>query len=313
MASAPSPAGRAIVDPAAPEARNREALSIRLWGVRGSIPTPGADTVRYGGETTALEISAGPHTILIDCGSGVRLAGKTLSKYKLARADVLFTHTHMDHICGLPFFCLAYDPSVELNLWAGHIAPGDGLQDIVERMMSPPTFPVATSALHNTHFKSFKAGEPIVLGDDRPTVRTVHLNHPGNCCGYRIDWHGSSIAIITDHEHGNAVVDASVAAFVAGADLMIYDAMYLTEEYPSFVGWGHSTPDKALDLAEQAGIHTPVIFHHDPSRTDDQLDVINAAAKARVPGAEVARQGDTITLLHGKRVSYAADAGALLR
>lgn len=287
-----------------------EAISLRLWGVRGSIPTPGPTTVRYGGETTSLEIQAGPHTLLVDCGSGVRLAGKTLARQKLSHADVLFTHTHMDHICGLPFFCLAYDPSTELNLWAGHIPPGGTLEEIVERMMSPPTFPVATSALNNTFFRNFKAGAPLPLGPGRPTVHSTRLNHPGNCCGYRIEWHGSVIAVITDHEHGNDRVDAAIAEFVTGAHVMIYDAMYLEEEYPRFVGWGHSTPERALDLAARAGVKIPILFHHDPCRTDDELDVIAERVKRAFPSAEVAREGDTYTLLNGERIATPLQATA---
>lgn len=276
-------------------------LSLTLWGVRGSIPAPGPATVRYGGETTCLEFTAGPHTLLIDCGSGARIAGRALARRKLEHLDLLFTHTHMDHICGLPFFCLAYDPAVHLNLWAGHIPPGGTLEEIVERMMSPPVFPVATSALENTEFRNFTPGAPIPLAAG-PTVHTVRLNHPGNCCGYRIEWRGSVIAVITDHEHGNAAMDAAVAEFVAGAHVMIYDAMYLEEEYPRFVGWGHSTPQRALALAERAGIATPILFHHDPDRTDDALDAIAADVRRRVPGALVARQGLTVALEAGRRV-----------
>lgn len=287
-----------------------DALSLTLWGVRGSIPTPGPSTVRYGGETTSLEITAGPSTLLIDCGSGVRLAGKALARRNLSHADVLFTHTHMDHLCGLPFFCLAYDPTVELNLWAGHIPPGGTLEEIVKRMMSPPTFPVATSALNNTFFRNFSAGEAVPLGAGRPTVHSTRLNHPGNCCGYRIEWQGSVIAVITDHEHGNDAMDAAVVDFVKGAHLMIYDAMYLEEEYPRFVGWGHSTPERAIALANAAGVPLPILFHHDPTRTDDQLDAIAATVKREVPSADVARQGETYTLLHGKRIESLTGAAA---
>lgn len=288
-----------MVDPAE---IHPDTLSITFWGVRGSIPAPGRDTVRYGGETTCLEIRAGAHTAVVDCGSGIRHLGKTLVKRGVRCVDVLFTHTHMDHICGLPFFCCAYDPRVEVNLWAGHIPPGGTLEEIVERMMSPPIFPVATSALNNTRFRSFRQGERITLGCGLD-VRTARLNHPGNCCGYRFDWRGSSIAVVTDHEHGNAAVDAAVADFVQGADVMIYDAMYLQSEYPRFVGWGHSTPTMALDLAARAGVTRPIVFHHDPSRTDDALDAVRAEIQREMPTADVAREGLTITLRAGALVA----------
>jgi phosphoribosyl 1,2-cyclic phosphodiesterase len=292
-----------------PAAPNSDVLSLTFWGVRGSIPAPGRDTIRYGGETTCLEIRAGEHTVVVDCGSGVRHLGRHLMKRGVATVDVLFTHTHMDHICGLPFFCCAYDPRVEVNLWAGHIPPGGTLEEIVERMMSPPIFPVATSALNNTRFRGFRQGALITL-DCGMEVRTARLNHPGNCCGYRFDWKGSSIAVVTDHEHGNAAIDAAVADFVSGADIMIYDAMYLQAEYPRFVGWGHSTPTMALELAARAGVRQPVVFHHDPSRTDDALDTIRSDLQREMPTAEVAREGMTLTLCEGRLAEAAPRAVA---
>lgn len=291
---------------------DEDVLSLTLWGVRGSIPTPGPTTVRYGGETTSIEINAGPHTLLIDCGSGVRAAGRSLARRAITKADVLFTHTHMDHICGLPFFCIAYDPAVELNLWAGHIPPGGTLEEIVERMMSPPVFPVATSALNNTAFRHFDPGAAIPLGVGHPTVHTTRLNHPGNCCGYRIEWRGSILAIITDHEHGNQAIDDAVAEFVTGAHVMIYDAMYTSEEYPRFVGWGHSTPEKAFELAARANVVHPVLFHHEPSRTDDDLDALARAAVSACPSATVACEGNTIALRAGKPVPLVPDEAAPL-
>lgn len=276
-------------------------LTLTVWGARGSIPAPGPHTLRYGGETTCLEIAAGGRSFIVDCGSGARACGRSLLARGVEAVDVVFTHTHLDHICGLPFFCCAYDPRVEVNLWGGHIPPGGSFIETIERLMSPPIFPVATSALANTRFNQFAGGEPITLASGL-TLSTIRLNHPGNACGYRVDWRGSSIAIITDHEHGNQAVDEAVAAFVDGATLMIYDAMYLDEDYPRFVGWGHSTPGQALDLAHRAGVAVPVLFHHDPDRTDEALDAIAAEAARRHPGAEVARQGLTIALAAGRRV-----------
>ncbi|GAB5374711.1 MAG: MBL fold metallo-hydrolase [Acuticoccus sp.] len=278
--------------------RDPQSLSVKFWGVRGSIPAPGPDTLRYGGETTCLEVWLGDRLVIIDCGSGVRLAGRELQHANLSHVDCLFTHTHLDHICGLPFFCLAYDPLVEVNLWAGHVPPGGTLEEIVERLMSPPIFPVATSALNNTRFCSFRGGNTIDLGDGL-TVRTVRLNHPGNATGYRFDHHGSSLAIITDHEHGNPEIDAAVATFVEGASVMVYDAMYLDNEYSRFVGWGHSTPSEALKLAAKAGVKHTVLFHHDPWRTDDQIDALAANLKGYGDSVSMARQGDTLTMHAG--------------
>jgi phosphoribosyl 1,2-cyclic phosphodiesterase len=294
-----------MADGAGEPAAADDVLSLTIWGARGSIPAPGPHTLRYGGETTCLEVNAGPHVFVVDCGSGVRACGRSLAARGVKAVDVIFTHTHMDHICGLPFFCCAYDPNVEVTLWGGHVPPGGSFEEIVERLMSPPIFPVATSALNNTHFRHYTPGGRMTLACG-VELSTIRLNHPGNACGYRVDWRGSSIAIITDHEHGNPETDAKVAAFVEGANVMIYDAMYRDEEYPRFVGWGHSTPGKALELAARAGIATPVLFHHDPNRTDEALDLIRAEAVAAFPGAEVAREGMTLALVSGRRTDTAA-------
>ncbi|WMS41002.1 MBL fold metallo-hydrolase [Acuticoccus sp. MNP-M23] len=286
---------------------DRQTLSVRFWGVRGSIPAPGPDTLRYGGETTAIEIRCGDRVVMIDCGSGVRLAGRELSRSVPGRMDVLFTHTHLDHICGLPFFCVAYDPNIAVNLWAGHIPPDGTLEEIVQRLMSPPIFPVATSALNNTHFRSFTVGSIIDLGDGL-TVRTVRLNHPGNATGYRFDWCGSSLAIITDHEHGKPEIDDPIADFVKDATVMVYDAMYRDEEYPRFKGWGHSTPGQALALAKRANVGHTVLFHHDPTRTDDQIDTMAAELVDAGEKASFARQGDTLLLRNGQLSRAERDA-----
>ncbi|NBN62603.1 MBL fold metallo-hydrolase [Pannonibacter tanglangensis] len=263
---------------------------LRCWGVRGSTPTPGVDTLRYGGETTCFEIRAGDALVLVDCGSGARNLGTRLVTEGPRAFDLLFTHTHLDHICGLPFFKPAYDPRFTINAYAGHFTGDADLVDIICRIMSPPIFPVAATTLKAVTFRSFSAGQPIPR-DDGLEIRTIRLNHPGGACGYRFTFGGRSICIITDHEHGDPEIDASLVAFVAGAEVMIYDAMFTDAEYEAYRGWGHSTWQKAVELARQAGVRTPVLFHHDPRRSDDELDEIGMAAAAAWPGTLVATEG----------------------
>ncbi len=265
-------------------------FSLRIWGARGSTPTPGASTLRYGGETTCFEIRAGDALVLVDCGSGARNFGMGLSNSEPLKFDLLFTHTHLDHICGLPFFRPAFDPRFEINAWAGHFQDHTSLVDIVSRIMSPPIFPVAANTLKAVNFKTFNAGDQLPR-DDGLVIRTVRLNHPGGACGYRFDFNGKSICIITDHEHGNPEIDANLRRFVEDADIMIYDAMFTDEEYPNFEGWGHSTWEKAVALARDANVKTPVLFHHDPCRSDDDLDEIGVAAQSAYPGTLVASEG----------------------
>lgn len=265
-------------------------LTVRFWGVRGSLPAPGPDTIRYGGETTCLEVLLGRRRLIVDCGSGARRLGKRLAAEGPASVDLLFTHSHMDHICGLPFFMPAYDPSFDVRLWAGHVPSAEVHREVVERLMSPPIFPVPTTALRACGFRAFKAGD-IIEPQPGLEVGTCRLNHPGGATGYRFRHAGHSLCVITDHEHGNPEIDEAVERFVLGADIMVYDAMYTDAEYPSRIGWGHSTWQKALDLAERAEVKVPVIMHHDPSRTDDALDAIGEEMRARCPAALVAREG----------------------
>ncbi|MEJ8474013.1 MBL fold metallo-hydrolase [Roseibium algae] len=268
-------------------------FSLRCWGARGSTPTPGASTLRYGGETTCLELRAGDALLLIDCGSGARNLGMNLCSAGPREFDLLFTHTHLDHICGLPFFKPAYDERFKVRAWAGHFENGNSLSEIVCRIMSPPIFPVAAKTLKAVEFLNFRAGEKLKRDDDLE-ITTCRLNHPGGACGYRFDFHGKSIAIVTDHEHGDAEIDANVRRFVKDVDYMIYDAMFTDEEYLIYKGWGHSTWQKGLELAKQAGVKTPVLFHHDPRHSDDAMDAIGRAAEKVFPGTLIAFEGMVI-------------------
>lgn len=269
-------------------------LSLKIWGVRGSTPTPGEATLRYGGETTCFELRAGSDLILVDCGSGARLLGSALMTEPPRALDLFFTHTHLDHICGLPFFKPAYDERFRIDAWAGHFADKSGLMDIICRIMSPPIFPVAAKQLKAVTFRNFNAGETVERTGEI-AVTTVSLNHPGGATGYRFEHGGKSICIITDHEHGVPEHDRAVRRFVEGADVMIYDAMFTDAEYPTYAGWGHSTWQKCVELALDAGVRQPVLFHHDPRRSDDALDAIAQEAVKLHPGLLVAREGMVLT------------------
>ncbi|MTH98970.1 MBL fold metallo-hydrolase [Roseibium sp. RKSG952] len=264
---------------------------MRVWGARGSTPTPGASTLRYGGETTCFELRAGDALVMIDCGSGARNFGMEICKFKPIKFDLLFTHTHLDHICGLPFFKPVFYPDFEVTAWAGHFQDDStNLDDIVSRIMSPPIFPLAAKSLKSLSYKTFQTGD-VIPRDDGLVIRTMRLNHPGGACGYRFEFDGKVICIITDHEHGDPETDAALPDFVRNADIMIYDAMFTDEEYANYRGWGHSTWQKGVELAVAGGVKVPVLFHHDPRRSDDELDEIGMAAASLHPGTLVASEG----------------------
>jgi len=272
------------------------AVSVRFWGVRGSLPTPGAQTLRYGGNTACVEVRCGDRLLILDGGSGLRALGESLGPDAALDADILFSHFHLDHVIGLPFFRPAYDPSSRFRLWSAPSSSGDTLADVLPKLMSAPLFPVTTAVLNAAlEFRTFKRGDVLTLGD-AITARTASLNHPGGATGYRIECAGKVIAYITDIEHREGAMSLPAAELAKGADLLIYDANYTDNEYAEHVGWGHSTWREAVRLAETTGVKQVALFHHDPSHDDAQMDAIEAAAREARPRTFVAREGAIIAL-----------------
>ncbi|MCC7275596.1 MAG: MBL fold metallo-hydrolase [Alphaproteobacteria bacterium] len=271
------------------------AISVRFWGVRGSIACAGPQTARYGGNTACVELRCGGHTLVFDAGTGIRPLGLALAREPAADLDLFFSHTHLDHVLGLPFFAPALTAGRRLRLWAGHLLPAMTLEAAVRRMMTPPLFPVPVETLRaDLEFRDFRAGETL-----RPctgvTVRTAPLDHPDGATGYRVEHGGRAVAYVTDIEHRPGERAAAVVDLVRGADLMIYDSTYTDAEFVERKGWGHSTWEEALRVADAAGVGRVVLFHHDPGHDDDFMDAVAAAAAISRPGTVVAREGETLT------------------
>ncbi|MSP51460.1 MAG: MBL fold metallo-hydrolase [Alphaproteobacteria bacterium] len=265
---------------------------VRFWGVRGSIASAGRDTVVYGGNTSSLEIRCGEHILLFDAGTGFRYLGNSLIKQAPFDADVFLTHTHLDHVVGLPFFVPAFNPVNKFRIWAGHLLPQHTIREVLGAMMTPPLFPVPLDIFRAAiSFHDFHAGETI---DPKPgvVVRTAALNHPNNATGYRIEYGGKSICYITDTEHKPDKPDPNVLNLMKDADIVIYDAMYTDETFRGREGWGHSTWQEGARLCDLAGAKTYVVFHHDPDHNDAFMDGVSAqVARLRPGGAAVAREG----------------------
>jgi len=272
-------------------------FSARFWGVRGSIAAPGPATARYGGNTSSVEVRCAGHIILLDAGTGIRALGAKLAEEAPLEADLLFTHSHFDHVCGLPFFKPFFQPENRFRLWAGHLRPPATLHRMLREFMVAPLFPVPPEVFRAAmEYRDFAPGSTLELAPGI-TVKTAALNHPDGATGYRIEHGGKSLSYITDTEHVPGSPDRSVLALMAGADVAIYDSMYTDEEYEqSYVGWGHSTWQEAVRLARAAGVKRLVIFHHDPDRDDDKLDAIAHDLKAELPTALVATEGMTLEL-----------------
>ncbi len=267
---------------------------VHFWGVRGSIACPGPETTRYGGNTSCVEMRCGDRLLIFDGGTGLRPLGRHLDSMDgVVDADLYFSHSHFDHICGLPFFSAAYSPANRFRLWAGHLLPNHTLRYVLSEMMMAPVFPIPITVLGaDLSFHDFTAGETLSPGPGI-TIKTAPLNHPNGATGFRVEFAGKSVCYITDHEHTDKY-DAGLLALLDGADIVIYDATYTNDEYPSHRGWGHSTWQEGVRLAERANVKKLVIFHHDPGHDDATMDEIAAAAARMRPGTVVAAEGMTL-------------------
>lgn len=274
-----------------------EPVEVRFWGVRGSIACPGPETTVFGGNTSCVEIQCGDSHVILDAGTGIRPLGNQLVESGgVVDADILLSHTHLDHIVGLPFFGPAYCEDSTLRMWAGHLAPSHTLKKVLGAMMVDPLFPIPMDVMAaNKSFHDFQAGETLTLTCGA-TVKTCPLNHPNGATGYRVEQNGRAVCYVTDTEHIEGIHDEHILALVQDADVFIYDTTYTDEEYEAHRGWGHSTWQVGATLAEMANVDTFVPFHHDPSHDDAAMTQIETDARSRFENTVVAREGLTLTL-----------------
>lgn len=267
-------------------------MKVKLWGTRGSVAAPGPAKTRYGGNTSCVEISASDGTVLIlDAGTGLLELSRTLPS-NLRQVNLLLTHLHMDHIQGMGFFPLFFNPDVEVNIW-GPASTTLSLRARLTRYMSPPLFPVSLRdlpcnlSLHEVPGKDFKIGQFQIISD--------LICHSGPTVGYRIQSSDSVVAYLPDHEPALGVTNFPLSqdwtsgyGLASGADLLIHDAQFTDNEYHHRVGWGHSSIKDALKFAGLAEVKHLVLFHHDPTHNDDELDqLIREAVKSEKPSFEV--------------------------
>ena len=274
------------------EAKN---FTVQFWGVRGSIAVPGPKTLRYGGNTSCLEVRCGEQLIILDAGTGIRDLGHKLIPETPIDTNIYLTHTHFDHICGLPFFIPLFIPDNKLTLWAGHLIPEHTLKEVLKEMMMAPLFPVPPEVFRaNVAYHDFTVGE-VLAPHPGVKVRTAKLNHPNQATGYRVEFDGRSICYITDTEHPQFGRDQNILSLIQNADLVVYDSMYTDATYEAYKGYGHSTWEEGIRLVEAANANKLVIFHHDPTHDDDKMDAIAKEAEKMRPGTVVAREGMTLT------------------
>lgn len=252
-------------------------MELTFWGTRGSLPNAGPDTLRYGGNTSCVEVRTDEGgLIVLDAGSGLRRLGERIEP-DIARIDLLLSHLHMDHIMGLGFFAPLFRPDLEVHIW-GPSSPTMDLHARLRRLLNPPLFPVripdlpSHPILHDVTHGTFE-----IQGVE---VTTEHVIHPGPTVGYRLTNGAGSLAYLPDHEPALGVGDGesmvpqwtSGYALAEGVDVLVHDAQYSAAQYATRVGWGHSTVEHAVRFAELAGVRHLVAFHHDPSHRDSDLE-----------------------------------------
>ena len=279
-------------------------MRITFWGVRGSIPSPGPDTVGVGGNTSCVEVRAGKLLLVFDGGTGLRLLGKTLLKEMPITAHLFFSHVHWDHIQGFPFFDPAFVPGNVIHLYGGNNVSRT-LEETLAGQMDHPSFPVhLTDMGAKMHFHDILEDQELELdaGDGtKAIISGARGNHPNGVWAYRVDHGGHSVMYATDTEH-YAVVDPRLAKLAKNVELLIYDSQYTPEEYSgatsgmSKVGWGHSTFDEAVKLTKAANAKRLILYHHDPTQNDAAVAEKERRARELFPNCEAAREGLKIEL-----------------
>lgn len=275
-------------------------MKIKFFGVRGSIPSPGPDTVKYGGNTSCVLVETpDDKKIIIDGGTGLRLAGNYLMANGFAPGGkgigyILFSHTHWDHIQGFPFFVPAYISGNTFYLY-GDVKVDKTLEDVLKGQQMFPNFPVLLKDMRATMiFNEIENFGEFVIGNNN--VKTRKLNHPNNIMSFRIEDEDKKVFVYASDTEHYSCLHGDLLAIAKDADILVYDAQYTPQEYPNKLGWGHSTYEEGAKAAKAANVKQLILFHHDPARTDKQLDEIVVKAKEFFPNTVAAYEGLELTI-----------------
>lgn len=268
-------------------------LTVQFWGVRGSIPTPGVETVRYGGNTACVEVLAGDKRLIFDGGTGLRVLGKHLLDQSSVEAHLFFTHTHWDRIQGFPFFIPAFHAGNRFHIYGATAPNGASIKQRLTEQMLRPNFPTPLQMMRSElSFNDIAPGSVITLDDI--TIETISLNRPNSALGYRITWEGHSVVYATDTDHTIQNNDQNLIYLAQQADVLIYDGTYADHAYYDLNATQEAettTWQSAIALAKSAEVRQLVLFYHDPDHDDEQLDQLEMRVRASFPNALLAREG----------------------
>jgi phosphoribosyl 1,2-cyclic phosphodiesterase len=271
-------------------------IKITFFGVRGSTPCAGPDYIHYGGHTSCIAIELDDWLVILDAGSGIADASHLALSNPHKQILLLFSHVHLDHIMGLPFFAPVWKKDMTINIMAGSLEPYGGIHHFLNNTFTPPLFPIKFSNFAaNIQCHDFKAGNTL---EPFPNLKidTCALNHPNGAVGYRLNYKGKSVCYITDTEHSLEKPDHSILNLIKSSDLVIYDSSYDDNNFSTYKGWGHSTWQEGVRLAKKANAKKLAIFHHDPRNTDDKMEIIEKSATQEWDGTFVAKQAETVVL-----------------
>ncbi len=308
-------------------------IKVKFWGARGSYPTPGEETVRYGGNTACVELTLAGQTVILDAGTGIIRLGRDLLQRSIqaqrsVRATLLFSHMHHDHTQGFPFFAPAFIASTRLDIFGPHTFERD-LEQVLTHTMAPPFFPVTLGEMSaSKHIQALYESQVVLLGSDGTDPQVLNAGeepgsgaedlvrvrilrsyaHPGGVMVYRIEWHDKAVVYATDTE-GYTNIDRRLVEFARGADLLIHDAQYTEEHYLGLKpgtratqGWGHSTYSMACDVARTAGVKRLALFHYDPNYPDALIAKTESDARRLFPGTFTPHEGMEILLESSRAV-----------
>jgi len=278
-------------------------MKVKFWGVRGSTPTPQAENMRYGGNTSCVEVRLGDRIYIFDCGTGFRTLGQSLEREFGPRpflAHVFVSHFHWDHIQGMPFFRPLYE-NPESQFVFHSSGRSRNLEQVMAEQMAAPYFPVTLNHMRaKRRFYDIESGSIHLESDIH--LKTAYLNHPQGCMGFRLETSDGVLVYATDNEPGHPTFDKAVRKLAEGADLLIYDAQYLPEEYEARRrGWGHSHWREAVNIVMESGAKELVLYHHDPEHTDAIVDKVVEDARNYYPRVRAAAEGMEIEISQSKK------------